>query len=94
MSQADLCAALDLDRSTIADIVQRLVDRGLVLRQDHEHDKRRYVLSLSEIGSREFFDLESKVSELDMALTKGLTEVEHRELMRLLTLMLENPSAY
>lgn len=87
LSQADLCAELDLDRSTIADLIGRLVDKGLVARDDHEVDKRRYALTLSELGESEYLQLEPKVSALDVSLTKNLTDPEHDELQRLLKLV-------
>lgn len=88
MSQADLCDYLDLDRSTIADMVKRLVDRGIILRERHHDDKRRYCLKLTELGEQEYVTLLPKVSELDNALTRRLSEAEHGELQRLLRLVL------
>lgn len=87
MSQADLCLELDLDRSTIADLIGRMVDRGIVTRDDHAEDKRRYALTLSELGENEFRQLEPKVAALDEALTKKLNQDEHDELQRLLKLV-------
>jgi DNA-binding MarR family transcriptional regulator len=87
LSQADLCLELDLDRSTIADLIGRLVDREIVTREDHDVDKRRYSLSLSELGEAEYTQLEPRVSALDKALTKNLSAQEHDELQRLLKLV-------
>lgn len=90
LSQADLCSELDLDRSTIADIVQRLVDRGLISRERHADDKRRYCLFLTELGAREYEALLPKVSELDAELTAQLTPQEHDELQALLERLLND----
>ena len=90
LSQADLCAELDLDRSTIADIVQRLVDRGLISRERHAEDKRRYCLFLTDQGTREYAALLPKVSELDAELTANLSAQEHDKLQVLLERLLEN----
>lgn len=90
-SQSDLCNELDLDRSTIADLIARLVDKNLVDRVDHESDKRRYSLTLSDLGSSEIFALEPKVAVLDAALTKRLSTFEHDELQRLLALVVSQP---
>ncbi|MDH6532582.1 DNA-binding MarR family transcriptional regulator [Aurantimicrobium minutum] len=90
LSQADLCAELDLDRSTIADIVQRLVDRGLISRERHAEDKRRYCLFLTRQGTTEYEALLPRVSELDAELTSKLTSQEHDELQVLLERLLEN----
>lgn len=87
MSQADLCLALDLDRSTIADLVGRMVERGIVTRDDHEEDRRRYALTLSKAGESEYLQLEPKVIALDLSLTRKLTQQQHDELQRLLELL-------
>ena len=49
-SQTQLVTKTGVDRSTLADIVRRLVDRGLVERQRTSRDARAYVVSLSESG--------------------------------------------
>lgn len=87
-SQADLCDDLDLDRSTIADMVKRLVDRGIILRERDKEDKRRYSLSLTPLGEQEYESLLPRVRELDEALTKRLNSAENSELQRLLKLIL------
>jgi DNA-binding MarR family transcriptional regulator len=87
LSQADLCAQLDLDRSTVADLVSRMSDRGIITREDHEEDKRRYSISLSELGEAEYEKLVPKVENLDRELTKKLSQTEHDELQRLLKLV-------
>lgn len=87
LSQAELCTYLDLDRSTIAELVARMSDKGLIVRDDHAEDKRRYSISLSKLGETEYKSLVSKVLLLDVALTKKLTAAEHDELQRLLKLV-------
>jgi len=49
-SQAELAQALGIDRSNLATIAADLCDRGLVERNRHEADRRRYVLRLSQAG--------------------------------------------
>lgn len=87
LSQADLCAQLDLDRSTVAGLVARMSDRGIITRTNHEEDKRRYSISLSEVGEAEYEKLVPKVEYLDRELTKNLSQTEHGELQRLLRLV-------
>ena len=87
LSQSELCILLDLDRSTIAELVARMSDRGLIVRDDHAEDRRRYSISLSKTGEAEYERLVPKVLALDVALTKKLTSAEHDELQRLLKLV-------
>ncbi len=49
-SQTQLVAKTGIDRSTLADIVRRLVQRGLVERQRTRRDARTYAVRLSEQG--------------------------------------------
>lgn len=49
-SQTDIVEATGVDRSTIADIVTRLVDRQLVIRKRNPKDGRAYMLALSDTG--------------------------------------------
>lgn len=88
-SQRRICDALDLDRSTIADIVQRLQRRGLIERERDDADRRRNTLRLTVAGEAEYGSLLSRVQTLDAALTRGLTEDESEQLRLLLARMLE-----
>lgn len=49
-SQTDIVAATGIDRSTLADIVRRLVERGLVARKRSRLDARAYDVRLTASG--------------------------------------------
>jgi len=85
MSQRELCDALDLDRSTIADIVARLERRGLVARRRDTRDLRANVVTLTARGVEEHEELVPRVAEMNRGLTSRLDEGERAELARLLT---------
>lgn len=51
-SQMDICAIAGIDRSTIADMVLRLLKKGYVERQRSRSDARRYVLELTSEGHK------------------------------------------
>ncbi|MCX7523304.1 MarR family winged helix-turn-helix transcriptional regulator [Microbacterium sp. STN6] len=90
-SQKDLCTALDVDRSTIADIVARLQSRALIERVRDTQDRRRNILHLTERGEREWLELIPRVYRVDQVLTDTLEDSDRAELQRLLTLMLQAP---
>lgn len=92
-SQADLCDALDLDRSTIADIVVRLERRGLIERVRDREDRRRNNLRLTSAGQDEFRRLVPKVRKVDDVLTGSLDPADRAELRRLLFLVLASQPA-
>jgi DNA-binding MarR family transcriptional regulator len=83
-SQSELGAELDLDRSTIADIVSRLERRGVIERSPHESDRRRYSLRLTAAGLAEVDRLRPRVSEANAKLTEGLSGGELATLRMLL----------
>lgn len=49
-SQSDLVAATGVDRSTLGDIVKRLLARGLISRRRSRADARAYVVRLTPAG--------------------------------------------
>ncbi|MCU1477877.1 MAG: transcriptional regulator, MarR family [Subtercola sp.] len=90
-SQRELCQHLDLDRSTIADIVARLERRGIVERIRDVGDKRRNVVQLTHDGELEFQRLVPKVVRVDRVLTGGLSADDAAALRRILNAMLSAP---
>lgn len=51
-SQTALVAATNVDRSTLADIVRRLVKKGWITRKRSRIDARAYVVDLTESGRK------------------------------------------
>jgi len=88
-SQRDLGRVLDLDRSTIADLVARMIRRGLIERERDTEDRRRNTLQLTPAGRSELARLRPRVEAIEPTLTGGLTSTERGELRRLLHRMLE-----
>lgn len=92
-SQRDLGRALDLDRSTIADLVARMVRRGLIERERDKDDRRRNVLQLTAAGRDELVRLRPRVEAIEPTLTAGLSPSERDQLRRLLHRALEHAAA-
>lgn len=89
-SQAELGAELDLDRSTIADLVRRMQARGLVSREGDPRDGRRKVLTLTPAGEEMLEQLRPRVESLEPVLTGGLDDSEAAQLRRLLERVLQD----
>jgi len=87
-SQRELGDELDLDRSTIADLVRRLEAGGLVERTQSAADRRRYELTLTEGGERELERLRPIALDIEQTLFGGFTPEELKEFRRLLRAML------
>jgi DNA-binding MarR family transcriptional regulator len=92
-SQRALGRVLDLDRSTIADLIARMVRRGLIARERDAEDGRKNVLQLTASGRDELARLRPRVDAIEPALTAGLRPDERAELRRLLYRMLEHAAA-
>lgn len=72
-SQRQLCDEVDLDRSTIADLVRRMERRGLVARRRDPQDARRNTVTLTDEGLAERRRLRPLVDAADRELTAALT---------------------
>src|SRR5262249_16884295 len=88
VNQRQLGDELDVDRSTIADLVARMVRNELIERSDDPVDKRSYVLFLTPAGKKQLATLRPRVEQVERILTAKLTAGEARELRRLLSALL------
>ena len=87
-SQRELGRALDLDRSTIADLVRRMTRHGLIDCEQDADDRRRHRLRLTPHGRSMLKSLRPRVDAIEPALTGALSATERTELRRLLQRML------
>ena len=88
MSQADLGGELDLDRSTIADLVRRLVARDLLQRTTDPSDRRRKTLRLTPSGREALALLQPRVAAIEPLVTGGLDPDQRAQLRGLLQAVL------
>lgn len=75
-SQTTLCEITGIDRSTLADIVRRLVSRGLLTRRRTRRDARMYAVRLAPEGKSILEKAQPIARTVDAAVLKGLTEAE------------------
>lgn len=93
VDQRSLGELLQLDRSTIADVVLRLENRGYICRDRDEGDRRRKILTLTEAGRAELEGLWAHAENVNEALVSGLGPEDRVELNRLLGLLLSSRTA-
>ncbi|WP_022884462.1 MarR family winged helix-turn-helix transcriptional regulator [Glaciibacter superstes] len=72
ISQVDLGHELDLDRSTIADLVERMIRNELIDRVQSTKDRRRKVLTLTPLGDSTVRALRPAVDRVEVLLTESL----------------------
>ena len=77
-SQTTLVDMTGIDRSTIADIVRRLVERGLVARRRTRRDARMYALKLTVKGCAALRSAEPAAQSTDEKLLASLAPGERR----------------
>lgn len=85
VSQTDIVHRTGVDRSTLADIVRRLVKNGLLHRHRTRDDARTYAIRLTQKG----IDLLTEVGEIAAAAEQALLEPLSRDEREKLTGMLQ-----
>ena len=89
ISQTGLVTQTGIDRSTLADIVRRLLDRDLVQRERTEKDARAYAVKLTRKGVNTLKKMQPHAETVDKEILAALPR-EHRGLfVDLLTQMVE-----
>jgi DNA-binding MarR family transcriptional regulator len=81
-SQTLICEKSGIDRSTLADIVARLVSRGLLSRRRTKLDGRKYAVKLTEAGRKCLDQAIPAAQGVDLALTQSITS-EQRAILDL-----------
>jgi DNA-binding MarR family transcriptional regulator len=71
-SQTDIVRETGIDRSTLADIVKRLVARGSLVRRRARHDARAYAVRLTPAGQTALRQAEPAVHRVNERLLKAL----------------------
>ena len=91
LSQTELSARSQIDRTTMGGIIDRLEKEGLVERRNHPEDRRAYQVFLTTRGGAMEDELSTVADRVLMKVTSPLTEQEHEILVRLLTKIRRDP---
>jgi DNA-binding MarR family transcriptional regulator len=84
LSQMALARALGIDRSTLVPILNRLQDRGLLVRRASPTDGRTHALALTPVGEKALAKFARLVKSHEKRIASGLSDAETRELIGLL----------
>jgi DNA-binding MarR family transcriptional regulator len=89
LSQTDLVRLTGIDRSTLADVVQRLLRRGIIQRERTTQDGRTYAVTLSAQG-RDLLDaIKPSVRRADRAVLSCLGEEDGKLAAQVLSRLLK-----
>lgn len=93
LDQITLGGFTALDRNTVAVVVRKLEERGLVTRRRNPEDRRSMLVTLTEEGERLRLDAESAVLDAQDEILAPLSEPERETLCRLLQRMADENNA-
>jgi DNA-binding MarR family transcriptional regulator len=92
ITAAQLKDHLQLSQSTVAGIIARLENKGLVKKTVDQHDARKTILKPTAHGELLEEPLKEIALETHQLIVAGMTEREQEEFMRLLQIALDNMS--
>lgn len=90
LTAKDLMNFLNLSQSTVAGIIDRLCDKGFIIRKKCESDSRKVFIALSEKGMELDDQLHVIGAETEALLLNGMTAKEADAFKRLLGIALSN----
>ncbi len=85
LSQTDLVHHTGIDRSTLADMIARMMKKGLLSRKRTKEDARANAVSITAAGRRMLKGAESKVNKSDTAVLAVLPKTQQTAFMKALT---------
>lgn len=84
ISQSAIASTLRFDRSTLVQIIDKLEDRKLVVRETAIHDRRSHALKLTPQGVETLIELKKRVASHEDHMARNLNEQEREQLIKLL----------
>jgi MarR family transcriptional regulator, temperature-dependent positive regulator of motility len=84
IDQITLAGLIAYDRTTITGVIDRLVQKNLVIREPSSRDRRARVLTITTEGKKTLRAITPAVEAAQATMLRGLTGAEAKELMRLL----------
>ncbi|WP_426536884.1 MarR family winged helix-turn-helix transcriptional regulator [Bradyrhizobium sp. McL0615] len=84
IDQVTLAGLIAYDRTTITGVVDRLVQKGLLVRNPSSRDRRARELQVTELGKRTLRGITPAVEAAQQTMLRGLTAKEGADLTRLL----------
>ncbi len=84
-SQQELCQALGIDSGNMVELVDGLEALGYAQRRRDPHDRRRYLLAMTEAGQAAFADMTKAADEYTGGFLAPLDQAEQASLIDALT---------
>lgn len=94
LSQTALVERTGIDRSTLADVVRRMLKKGLLQRRRTKEDARAYSVKLTEEGWRVLRSTEPKASRVDERILSVLPQRQRTQFLEDLSRIVEEMSRH
>jgi DNA-binding MarR family transcriptional regulator len=85
VSQTDLVGVTGIDRSTLAEMIRRMLERGLLARQRTEADQRANAVHLGANGRKALRSARTASEKAEKHLLSGLPASDRAKFLRMLT---------
>lgn len=89
MSQTDLVGITGIDRSTLAEMIRRMIEKGLIDRERTETDQRANAVRIAPGGRKALRGARAANDRVERALLGGLSAAERQKFIRMLTALVE-----
>lgn len=90
LSQTDLVSKTGIDRSTLADIIRRMLNKGLLQRRRAKEDARVYAVRLTQPGWNALNAAEPAASLADKRILSALPPEKQEDFLNLLNIIVDN----
>lgn len=90
LTQTELVERTGIDRSTLADIVARLITRGLIQRRRTKEDARAYAVKLTPQGVKALREAQPGAAAADTRLLAALPAGKRQDFLDILNLIVTN----
>lgn len=87
LSQTDIVERTGIDRSTLADIIRRMLNKSLVARRRTKKDARIYSVALTNEGRKALQEAEPAAVQADTRLLAALPPAKRREFLESLSVI-------
>jgi DNA-binding MarR family transcriptional regulator len=84
ISQTDLVALTGIDRSTLAEMIRRMIDKGLLDRERTESDQRANAVRIAAGGRKALRSARSASERVERALLAGLSVSDRQKFVKML----------
>ncbi|WP_418595064.1 MarR family winged helix-turn-helix transcriptional regulator [Ponticoccus sp. (in: a-proteobacteria)] len=89
MDQLSISKIVGIDRTSGADVIKRLVNRGLASRERSKQDRRALIVHITEAGRRMVREVQPLMEDAQDRMVSPLTPEEYKVFMRALRKMID-----